>query len=187
MEPVDKCFKRLQGLTTIISEQDSSLLSLASSLRALLVMEGRSLVHPLAAKGTSGDDSNVLGAKVATTTSHAADFISDLGSFAKNCHGALEQEEARAVDVGIGKMFLARVEKKSAIPRSATPATAQAQKSCRLNFRTSLRSWLQDDIMTSCWSKVKSCGATGKVWKGSSANFVRSTQQFTPRTPFQTR
>jgi hypothetical protein len=40
MEPVDISFKSLLGLTTIISEQENLLQSLASLLRALLVMEG---------------------------------------------------------------------------------------------------------------------------------------------------
>jgi hypothetical protein len=115
MEPVDICFKSLQGLTTIISEQDNLLQSVASSLRALLVMEGPLLPTSLAARGASGDDRYVLGAELATTTSNVTEFIADLGSFAMSCHGTLEPEEARAVELGIGKMFLSGVEKLSAI------------------------------------------------------------------------
>jgi hypothetical protein len=63
MEPVDICFKSLQGMTTIISEQGNSLQSLASSLRGLLVMEGPLPPTCLAPRGASGDDRYVLGAK----------------------------------------------------------------------------------------------------------------------------
>jgi hypothetical protein len=41
--------------------------------------------------------------------------LGDWGSFAESCHGILEHEAARAVEVGIGKMFLASVEKISAM------------------------------------------------------------------------
>jgi hypothetical protein len=115
MEPVDICFKRLQGLTTIISENDNFLQSLALSLRALLVMEGSLPPTSLAARGASGDERYVLGAELATTTSNVADFLADLGSFATSCHGTVEPEEARAVEFGIGKMFLGSVEKIPAI------------------------------------------------------------------------
>jgi hypothetical protein len=90
MEPVDICFKSLQGMTTIISEQGNSLQSLASSLRGLLVMEGPLPPTCLAPRGASGDDRYVLDAELATTTSNMADFIADLGSFAMSCHGTLE-------------------------------------------------------------------------------------------------
>jgi hypothetical protein len=115
MAPVDICFQSLQGLTTIISEQDDLLHSLVSSLWALLVMEGPLSPTSLSFKRTSGDDSNVLGAEFATTRSNVADFIADLGSLALSCHGKLEPEEAQAVEVGIGTIFLASVEKISAI------------------------------------------------------------------------
>jgi hypothetical protein len=115
MEPVDICFKSLQGLTTIISEQDDLLQSLVSSLRAMLVMEGPLLPTNLIAKRTSGDDNDLLGAELATTRSNVTDFIADLGSFAMNCHQNLQPEEARSIEVGIGKLFLASVEKISAI------------------------------------------------------------------------
>jgi hypothetical protein len=80
VEPVDICFKSLQGLTTIFSEQDKLFQSLASSLRALLVMEGPFPPTSLAARGASGDDKYVLGAELATTTSNAAYFMADMGS-----------------------------------------------------------------------------------------------------------
>jgi hypothetical protein len=115
MAPVDICFQSLQGFTTIISEQDDLLHSLVSSLRALLVMEGPLSPTSLSFKRTSGDDRNVLGAEFATTRSNVADVIADLGSLALSCHGKLEPEEAQAVEVGIGTMFLASVEKISAI------------------------------------------------------------------------
>jgi hypothetical protein len=115
MDPVDIGFKVLQGLTTIISEQDNLLQSLALSLRGLLVMEGLLLPPSLAARRACGDNRYVLGAELATTTSNVADFNADLGSFAMSCHGTLEPEEARADEFGIGKMFLGSVEKISAI------------------------------------------------------------------------
>jgi hypothetical protein len=115
MEPVDICFKSLQGFTTIIFEHDNLLQSLASSLRALLVMEGPLPPTSLAARGASRDDRYDFGAELATTTSNVVDFIADLVSFAMSCHGTLEPEEARAVEFGRGKMFLGSVEKISAI------------------------------------------------------------------------
>jgi hypothetical protein len=113
-EPVDICFKSLQGLTTIISEQDNLLQSIASSLRVCYLWKAHFLLI-LAARGASGDDIYVLGAELGTTTSNMADFIADLGSFEMSCPGTLEPEEARAVEFGIGKMFLGKVEKISAI------------------------------------------------------------------------
>jgi hypothetical protein len=115
LEPVDICFKSLQGLTTIVSGQDNFLQSLASSLRALHVMEGPPPPTSLAARWASGDERYVLGAELATTTSNVADFIADLGSFATSCHETLKPEEAGAVEFGIGKMFLGSVEKIPAI------------------------------------------------------------------------
>jgi hypothetical protein len=115
MEPVDICFKILQGLTTITSEQDDLLHSLVSSLRALLVIKGLLSPTSLSFKRNSVDDSNVLGAKFATTKSNVADFIADLGSFALRFQGNWELEDAQSVQVGTCKMFLATVEKISAI------------------------------------------------------------------------
>jgi hypothetical protein len=111
MAQVDICFQSLQGLTTTFSEQDDLLHSVVSSLRAPLVTEGPLSPTSLSFKRTSCDDSNVLGAESATTRSNVADFIVDLGSLALRCHGKLEPEEAQAVEVGIGKMFLASCRK----------------------------------------------------------------------------
>jgi hypothetical protein len=41
--------------------------------------------------------------------------LGESGSLAKSCHGTLENEEARAVEVGIDKMLLASEEKISAM------------------------------------------------------------------------
>jgi hypothetical protein len=76
-------------------------------------------------KSASGGDRYVLGAELATTTSNVADFIADLGSFAMSCHGILEPEEARAVEFGIGKMFLFSVEKISAIRAERNSRSSQ--------------------------------------------------------------
>jgi hypothetical protein len=40
--PVDVCFKRMLGLTTVVSEQDAMLDKLAGDLRDILEMNGRS-------------------------------------------------------------------------------------------------------------------------------------------------
>jgi hypothetical protein len=92
MDPVDTCFKSLQGLTTIISEQDDLQRSLASSFRPLLVMKGPLPSAELAAYRSRSRKIYVFGAELATTRPNVADFIADLGSFAMSCHQSLESD-----------------------------------------------------------------------------------------------
>jgi ABC-type nitrate/sulfonate/bicarbonate transport system substrate-binding protein len=107
-------------------------LTVSGRMSSTIVRDEHSLSR---CKGASGDDRYVLGAELATTTSNVADIIADLESFEMSCHGTLEPEEARAVEFGIGKMFLFSVEvcrNYQLFARSATPATAQAHRNCRL-------------------------------------------------------
>jgi hypothetical protein len=70
-EPVYLCFRQLQGLTTIISEQDGQLQKLASSLRRLLVVGG-----PLAAEQVLLKKKNyqmIVGEELATSRSSVHD------------------------------------------------------------------------------------------------------------------
>jgi hypothetical protein len=130
----------------------------------MLVMEGPLLITDLAAKRTRGYDSDLLGTELATTRSNVTDFIADLGSFAMICHRSLQPEEARAVEVGIGKMFLASAEKRSAIRAERNPSNDTSSQTLPPVLRKSLRRWLQDDLMISYFSKAKGCCAPGKVW-----------------------
>jgi hypothetical protein len=60
-----------------------------------------------------------------------------VGVKCKSCHRTLEHEEARAVEVGIGKMFMVNVEKVSAIRVECNSRNGPSSEKLSLCFRTS--------------------------------------------------
>jgi hypothetical protein len=120
MEPVDICFYKLQGLTTIISEQDGNLMNLASTLRLLVVVEGPLTAEQILSK--KNDEQMIVVEELATSRFSLRNFIADLGMFVYSTYNSLLPEDANSVEIGVEKMFVAAAEKISSFcaERNAT-------------------------------------------------------------------
>jgi hypothetical protein len=108
MKAVDICFKSMQGLTTVISEQYMMLRSLVTNFKLLLEVEG-----PI-----SADDETTLSAdfQLVTLGSYSAtrvsirNFVVDLGNFVLNRWRALQDKGKRQLEDGIGLLSLSAIE-----------------------------------------------------------------------------
>jgi hypothetical protein len=110
-EPVDTCFTKLQGHTTIIGEQDGHLQNLVSALRAMLHLDGPLSASDVFAKRKEDISGRlILGKLFATSQTSVSNLIADLGTFATNTRKSLLDSEQQEVKNSIGYMFIESVE-----------------------------------------------------------------------------
>jgi hypothetical protein len=113
MKPVDICFKSMQGLTTVISEQYMMLRSLVTNLTLLLEVK-----EPISAEDETNLSAEIqrvtLGSYSATRVS-IRNFVADLGHFALNRWRVLPDKGKRQLEDGIGLLFLSAIESISLI------------------------------------------------------------------------
>jgi hypothetical protein len=104
MAPVDVCFKRMQGLTTIVSEQEAMLDKLAGDLRDMLEMNGP--IRNGALMEMSKDDACVTSKELSADRSSIRDMFAYLGHFSLSRYTALADEEKERLESAVGKLFL---------------------------------------------------------------------------------
>jgi hypothetical protein len=107
MEPVDKCFRKLQGLSTLVVEQDALLGELVHALHGILTMEGPLEPTNIAARKSEGA---IVGIQFSASLSAVVDFINDLGIYAQDFLLKISDNEAADLKFAIGEMFIKGVE-----------------------------------------------------------------------------
>jgi hypothetical protein len=108
MKPVDICFKSMQGLTTVISEQYLMLRNLVTNLQLLLQVE-----RPLSAEDVriiSADVERVTRGSYSATRVSTRNFVADLGQLALIRWRALPENGKRELEDGLGFLFLSAIE-----------------------------------------------------------------------------
>jgi hypothetical protein len=112
MEPVDSCSRKLQGLSTLISEQENLLKTLTRSLRSLLAIAGPYSPADVASfrDAQPADELIVVGSQYVVTRSAIRDLVQDMGSFAMELHGRATKDDALEVEIAIGRLFVKGLE-----------------------------------------------------------------------------
>jgi hypothetical protein len=111
MKPVDICFKSMQGLTTVLSEQYVMLRNLVRNLKLLLEAE-----RPMPTEDVTNQFADV---QCVTRRSYLAtrvsirNFFANLGHFALIRWRDLPNNDKRELEDGIGLLFLSAIERTS--------------------------------------------------------------------------
>jgi hypothetical protein len=103
----------MQGLKTVVTEQNAMLDKLAGDLRDLLEMNG-----PLSDSDLikmSKDDAHVIPKQFSADRSSVRDLFADLGHFALYRFSALADEDRQRLEYDIVKLFLNALESINAI------------------------------------------------------------------------
>jgi hypothetical protein len=129
MKPGDICFKSIQGLTTVVSEQNVMLRDLVPNLILLLDVEG-----PLSTEDAptrSVDVQRVTMGSYSATSVSIRNVVADLGQFSLIRWTAVPGNGKRELEDGIGLSFLSAIESISSIVASATQISALRRASFR--------------------------------------------------------
>jgi hypothetical protein len=119
MEPVDICFRKIQGLPTLICEQKEALRRLVHALQGLVFVGGPfrllEIEHEKSFMATCDNvlDPNApfaVGVEYVVRWAAVSGFISDLGIFCHNMRSSLSDGDKRSLEHSIGFLFVAAVE-----------------------------------------------------------------------------
>jgi hypothetical protein len=132
MAPVDFCFKRMQGLTTVVSEQDVMLDKLAGDQRDILVMNGP--IRNGALMEISKDDACVPSKEFSADRSSVRALFADLGHSALSRYTGLADDDKERLESAVGGLFLNARECITAIGADVPPITQYRRISYPLSF-----------------------------------------------------
>jgi hypothetical protein len=119
MEPVDVCFRKMQGLSTLLGEQKEALRRLVHALKGIVCVEGpfttieiehEKSIMAASDNSISRNDPVSVGQYYVVRRAAVSEFISDLGIFCENMYRSLSDENNRSLEQAIGLLFVAAVE-----------------------------------------------------------------------------